>query len=157
VGPIKNPVGDDTGEYAGVNQPDDVWFLAGSSGEKFHRRCAVPAGRDLFLPAINMWYWPAAGPPEPLDRAYGSLVLDGAKLEPDVIATPVPFTVAGARLNGVTSRKAAVPVTVWGLWKLIPGLEVGNHELRITGGDGYGFEVDVTYSLGIVVPPIAYP
>jgi hypothetical protein len=157
VGPLKNPVLDDTGERAAVNQPDDVWFLAGSDGRRVERRCAVPMGRELFLPAFNMWHRHAEEPPESMDRAHGSVVLDGVKHEPEVIATPVPFLVTGAGLNGVTMRKRPTPVTVWGLWTLLPGLELGPHELRVVGGDGYGFEVDVTYRLDVVVPPPAYP
>lgn len=149
AGPLKNPVADETGEHAAVNQPDDVWFLAGSYGEQLQRRCVVPPGRDLFLPAFNMWHAGADGPPPIMERASGTVVVDGTLLEPDVIATPVPFTVAGARLNGVTRSKRAVPTTVWGLWKLIPALAPGEHQVRAAGGDGYGFRVDVTYQLTV--------
>ena len=151
AGPLKNPVADETGEHAAGNQPDDVWFLAGSYGERVERRCAVPAGRDLFLPAFNMWHVGGDGPPPVMERASGTVVLDGQLIEPDVIATPVPFTVAGARLNGVTRTKRAVPTTVWGLWTLIPALSPGQHQLRATGGDGYGFSVDVSYRLLVSV------
>ena len=151
AGPLKNPVADETGEHAAGNQPDDVWFLAGSYGERVERRCAVPAGRDLFLPAFNMWHVGDDGPPPVMERASGTVVLDGQLIEPDVIATPVPFTVAGARLNGVTRTKRAVPTTVWGLWTLIPALSPGQHQLRATGGDGYGFSVDVGYRLLVSV------
>ena len=159
AGPLKNPVADETGEHAAVNQPDDIWFLAGSYGERLERRCVVPAGRDLFLPAFNMWHAGADGPPPVMERASGTVVVDGQLLEPDVIATPVPFTVAGARLNGVTRSKRAIPTTVWGLWKLIPALPPGQHQLRATGGDGYGFSVDVTYRLTVSdeVPASPYP
>jgi hypothetical protein len=158
AGPLANPVEDDTGEHATKNQPDDIWFLAGSSGRRVQRRCVVPAGRDLFLPVINMWTYPAAGPPDVLEDASGHLVLDGATVELDVIATPVPFPVAGARLNGVTGRKRPVPVSVWGLWKRLPALTEGEHELRALGGDGHAFTVDVAYRL-LVAPPatFAYP
>ncbi len=30
----RNPIGDRTGDYAGLNQPDDVWFLAGTFGRR---------------------------------------------------------------------------------------------------------------------------
>jgi hypothetical protein len=159
AGPLKNPVADETGEHAAVNQPDDIWFLAGSYGERVERRCVVPDGRDLFLPAFNMWHAGADGPPPVMERASGTIVLDGKLLEPDVIATPVPFTVAGARLNGVTRSKRAVPTTVWGLWKRIPALAPGQHQLRVTGGDGYGFTVDVSYRLTVSegIPAATYP
>ena len=158
VGPVKNPLEDDTGEYAAVNQPDDVWFLAGSYGRKpMERRCYVPLGRELFLPAFNMWYFPADGPPPVAERAFGSIVLDGEKLDVDVIGTPVPFIVQGARLNGVTQRKSPLPGVVWGLWKLIPPLAPGEHELHVVGGDGHGFVVDVRYRLGVAPSLPNYP
>ena len=154
AGPLKNPVADETGEHAGHGQPEDVWFLAGSYGEKLSRRATLPVGRELFVPVFTMWEWPATGPQEPVEQAFGSLVVDGAVVEPDLVTTPVPFTVAGARLNGVTRTTKPVPVTVWGLWKLLPPLEPGGHELQIAGGDGHGFQVDVSYQLQ-VVPPVA--
>jgi hypothetical protein len=147
--PLKNPIADTTGADAGHNQPDDVWFLAGSYGEAVERQCTVPAGRPLFVPVFNIWFSHAAGPPEPAERAVGSLQIDGSGVEPDVIATPVPFIVAGARLNGVTRTRKPVPLTVWGLWKHLSAPPPGQHELRIRGGDGYGFALDVTYRLTV--------
>jgi hypothetical protein len=73
--------------------------------------------------------------------------VDGVSLELDEIGTPVPFTVAGARLDGVTGRKRPVPVTVWGRWKLVPALAPGLHHLHATGTDGEGFTVDISYRL----------
>ena len=106
---------------------------------------------------VNMWYFPADGPPLPLTGISGSVAVDGVSLEPDVIATPVPFTVAGARLNGVTQRRKPIPVTVWGLWKLVPALPVGEHVVRAVGGDGQSFVVDVTYRLVVGGTAPAYP
>ncbi|MGY1813628.1 hypothetical protein [Blastococcus sp. SYSU D00820] len=147
AGPLKNPVEDEDGRFAAENQPEDVWFLAGSSGRPRARDCVVPAGRPLFLPAVNMWEWPAEGPPPVLEEAYGSVLLDGVPQQLQEIGTPVPFVVTGARLNGVTGRKRPMPTTVWGLWALIAAPAQGAHEVRIQGGDGFGFEVDVTYRL----------
>jgi hypothetical protein len=157
AGPVKDPIDDDTGEYAANNQPDDVWFLAGTYGKTMTRSCAVPADRDLFLPVFNMWTSPADGPPEAVDGVSASLVVDGVPLQPDLIATPQPFTVAGARLNGVTGRKSPQPVTVWGLWKLIPALAPGEHELRAVGGVGSAFVVDIRYRLVVGATVPAYP
>jgi hypothetical protein len=153
-GPLANPVEDETGKFGAENQPDDVWFLAGTSGKRMSRNLVVPPGRDLFLPAFNIWFYPADGPPEDipglpeaLASASGSLTVDGVSLDLDVISTPLPFVVAGARLNGVTGRKKPVPATVWGLWKRVPALEPGEHHLRAVGTDGGDFSVDVTYRL----------
>jgi hypothetical protein len=145
--PLKNPIADTTGADAGHNQPDDVWFLAGSYGEEVRRRVVVPAGRELFLPVINLWFWPTDSAPEPIEDAVGSLLVNGVGVEPDVISTPVPFVVAGARLNGVTRSTKPIPTTVWGLWKHLAAPAPGRHELRIRGGVGPGFAVDVSYEL----------
>ncbi|TYP87475.1 hypothetical protein [Blastococcus xanthinilyticus] len=149
AGPLKNPLDDATGEHAAVNQPDDVWFLAGSYGKRVLRRCFVPAGRELFLPAFNMWEYPSTGPAPVVEDAWGSLTVDGRQWELATIGTPEPFVVAGARLNGVTSRKTPTPTTVWGLWALIGPLSPGPHEVHAAGGDGHGFEVDVTYQITV--------
>jgi hypothetical protein len=144
---LHDPVADETGEDAAANQPDDVWFLAGSYGEVLERRCTVPAGRALFVPVFTLWSSPTDGPPESVDGAHGSLVVDGVSVAPETIATPVPVTVTGARSNGVTRTRKPTPMTVWGLWKLLPPLAPGAHELNLVGSDGHGFVVDVRYHL----------
>lgn len=146
---LKDPIDDPTGELQQRNQPEDVWFLAGTSGRRAERSCAVPPGRDLFIPLFNMWVFPATGPQEPAEWAEGHLTVDADLVPHDVITTPIPFLVAGRSLNPVTGSKRPVPTTVWGLWKLIPALAPGQHVVRAVGGDGYGFEVDVTYHLTV--------
>jgi hypothetical protein len=144
-----NPIADLTGACAaGGGQPDDVWFLAGSYGERVSRRCAVPAGRPLFLPVINMWQW-GEGPPPALSSPHARLELDGAEQPLRTAETPVPFSVSGAPQNGVTGRSRARAMTVWGIWASLPGLEPGEHHLHAVGGDGEDFVVDVTYVLGV--------
>jgi hypothetical protein len=163
-GPVKNPIEDATGEHAAENQPDDVWFLAGTYGKRHERKCFVPAGRDLFLPVLNMWFYPVDGAPEAeelaLVREHGSasLSIDGAVQELDEIVTPVPFVVAGARLNGVTNSRKPTPTTVWGLWKRVPALPPGEHTLWAVGAFDGGFTVDVTYRLLVApAPAVSYP
>ncbi len=157
AGLMSNPLEDETGRYAGDNQPEDVWFLAGTYGRKPIRRgCTVPVGRDLFLPVVNTWDVGNGGPPPVLEDAVASLTVDGSPLVPDEIATPIPFTVAGARLNGVTGRKSPLAVTVWGLWKRIPALGPGEHEVHAVGGDGAGFVVDVHYRLAVAAGAGSY-
>ena len=49
-----NPVVDQTGKNANVNQPADVWYLAGKFGDENknfpQRQCTVPAGRAILFP-----------------------------------------------------------------------------------------------------------
>jgi hypothetical protein len=145
----RNPIGDLTGEYAGLNQPDDVWFLAGTFGGRAERRCAVPYGRRIFVPAFNIWEYPASGPPEYVQDGFGSIEVDGAEVPVQPIETPVPFDVAGVRGNPVTSTTRPIPVVVSGLWGLIDPLAPGGHTLELRGGFGRTFEVCVTYHLTV--------
>ena len=148
----KDPVADATGVDAAANQPSDVFFLAGSYGERLVRRCVVPAGRDLFLPAFCHVERSAGRPPEPLDGAHGALSVDGMPVEPDWIATSAPFLVSGVRLNLITGRTRPVLMTTWGWWKQVPALAPGKHEVHVVGGDGHGLTVDVRYHLLVPAP-----
>jgi hypothetical protein len=46
----QNPITDTTGENASYNQPDHVWFLAGTFGGMAERSCEIPTGRAIFFP-----------------------------------------------------------------------------------------------------------
>jgi hypothetical protein len=150
VGPLRNPVSDESGIYSDIHQPDDVWFLAGTFGDEAQRSSTIPAGRPLFFPAFNMWHVDAEGPPPHLSRAWGTATVDGSAVELNTIATPIPFPVAGARLNPVTRSNKPVAMTVWGLWKRLDPLPAGTHTVQFSGGDGYGFSVTVSYHLTVL-------
>lgn len=149
VGSVHNPIADTTGQDAGLNQPDDVFFLAGNFGGSTTRSITAPAGVPLFLPAVNVWFFPADGPPDPMPTAFGEVVLDGVSLGADQVSTPEPFLVTGPRLNPVTGTRKAIPVVVTGWWKRVDPPEPGPHKLRVRGGDGHGFVVDLTVHLQI--------
>lgn len=149
AGPMNNPVQDATGKDGGVNQPGDVWFLAGTFGGDVERHVAVPSGRPLFFPAFNMWTIPADGPPEALGQAFGEVWVNGEQQAVRVIATPVPFHVTGARLNPVTGTRKPVPATVWGLWAHLEPPAPGAHSVFFRGGDGFGFTVSAKYHLTV--------
>ncbi len=49
-----SPVSDTTGALCAARQEGDVWFLASSDGTApVSRRCAIPAGKALFVPIVN--------------------------------------------------------------------------------------------------------
>jgi hypothetical protein len=49
-----SPVSDTTGALCAAKQEGDVWFLATSDGTgPVERRCAIPAGKTLFVPLAN--------------------------------------------------------------------------------------------------------
>jgi len=144
-----NPLIDETGQHAGQGQPDDVWFLAGCFGGSVNRSCKIPHGRPIFLPAFNMWTFGADGPPEPVEDAFGYIKVNGKELSTDLIATPKPFNVVGAKGNPVTGNSRKYSAVVYGLWKRLEPLSPGSHEICFGGGDGHGFEVDATYRVTI--------
>jgi hypothetical protein len=138
-----SPISDPDGQHAAVNQPDDVWFLAGTSGGSADRRAAVPVDRPLFFPLFNMW-----GRVEAADvvcpEATGEAQLNGEKLptwtvhNTDQVKIPV---VAGKRFPRVKVR-------MWGLWSYHPGLAAGGHLLEFQGAvRPGGFWVAVRYNL----------
>jgi hypothetical protein len=146
----KNPIADKTGKHSAINQPEDVFFLAGTFGGLAHRRCIVPAGTLVFFPVMNMWRWPASGPPPRLPQAYGQLTVDGEPTKLETIETPEPFEVTGAELNPVTRASTPIPVTIWGLWGRLDSLSPGDHLVQFEGGDGHGFTVGATYEITVV-------
>ncbi len=49
-----SPLTDLTGQYSESRQSDDaVWFLAGTSGGKAERTCAIPKNKAIFFPILN--------------------------------------------------------------------------------------------------------
>ncbi len=161
IGVDESPIADTTGAHAGLRQPDDVWFLAGTFGGTVERHCTIPAGRRIFLPAFNMWQYPAhRAEPIDLPHAYGELSVDGTPVPLDTVTTGAPFTVSGVRNNPVTGGTRTVTATVWGMWKLLDGLPPGDHTIVISGGDGEGFDIAATYQIvavpGAAVAPIRH-
>src|SRR4051812_10445570 len=50
-----NPVTDKTGAECARDQPADAWFLAGTLGGTFTRTCAIPPGRTVVAPLVNLF------------------------------------------------------------------------------------------------------
>lgn len=138
-----SPIADPDGQYAEINQPDDVWFLAGTYGGEAGRSCTLPAERPLFFPLFNIW-----GRVEAADvvcpEASGAAELDGAKLPTWTVHNeePVKIPVVAGR------RFPRVKVRMWGLWSYHPGLPAGGHLLEFRGSvRPGGFGVAVRYDL----------
>lgn len=53
----RNPINDQSGNFANVNQRRDVWFLAGKPADQEPyvplRRCNIPSGNAVLIPIIN--------------------------------------------------------------------------------------------------------
>ncbi len=56
-----NPVIDETGAYCDAGQRGSYWFLAGNSGGRTTRSCAVPQGVKLVVPVIITFCYPEEG------------------------------------------------------------------------------------------------
>jgi hypothetical protein len=144
-----SPIADRTGEWAAANQPDDVWFLAGTFGGPAQRKCTIPAGVPLFFPVFNMWRWPALSTPV-VKSASGSLWVNGERTEVDAIGTPQAFEVDGVARNPVTGSTGFRKVSVWGLWRRLDPLPPGEHMVQFDGTDGHRFFVGpVTYLITV--------
>jgi hypothetical protein len=139
-----NPVADDDGRDCGRNQPEDVWFLAGTFGGHAERMCTVPAGRPIALPVVNM-----LGGAEDcgafMAYAEGTMKLDGAEVDMDRYAY-TNVTVTASAGNPLTTEGGTFPSGACGLWAQLPPLEPGEHSLRLAGSSG-DFSVSVVYSL----------
>lgn len=54
----KNPVMDETGNYSSINQPENVYFLAGVFAEEENtkcvkRKCNIPSNLSILIPVAN--------------------------------------------------------------------------------------------------------
>ncbi|MFE9168651.1 hypothetical protein ACFYNZ_03835 [Streptomyces kebangsaanensis] len=135
-----SPVLDETGEFADWQQPEDVWFLAGTYGGRVERRCSVPHGRPIFFPVFNTQR-PAllSTRPAVMNVAEAKAFLNGAALPLHEYTSP-PFR------TGMTRRVA------WGLWSALAPLAQGQYVLEVKASTGGGFWVDTTYHLDVTSP-----
>jgi len=144
----RNPITDETGDYASAEQPDDIWFLAGCFGGTVNRTCTIPANKKIFFPVFNIWMDEGYQSPD-LSNVFGYLKIDGKEVELDSVYTQKPFIVKGVWGNPVTESVFGKNLYVGGLWKLIDPLAPGNHEIYFRSGDGDGFNLEITYNITV--------
>jgi hypothetical protein len=151
----EDSVTDPDGARCMQDQPDHVTFLAGTYGGDARRRCSIPAERPVFFPVLNRTC-PATraardkAVEECADGLRGQarmkVTLDGRAITPRWVASPV-FDLdpdPGAAVAGDAGERLAC-----GYHVLIPALDPGQHELRFSGRDATGFELDVRYELRV--------
>lgn len=56
-----NPIVDETGQFCGVGQRGNYWYLAGAFGGETTRSCTVPKGVKLLVPVIVTFCYPEEG------------------------------------------------------------------------------------------------
>jgi hypothetical protein len=128
------------------NQPQDVWFLAGTFGTQAKRTCSVPEGVPLAFPLVNL----IGGPADCTDfmsEAKGSAVLDGEPVNSEDIRGET-ITVRGVADNPVTGTDGRFRTTGCGLWVQLSPLQPGKHTLTIRG-QSEDFALGVDYSLTV--------
>jgi hypothetical protein len=141
-----NAVTDPDGSACGRNQPQDVWFLAGTFGGQAERACEVPGGRPVVVPVVNLV---GDGPScaDFMRAAWGTVLLDGEEVEQETYEGD-EITVEGVGGNPVTGEEGSFTATGCGLWVRLPSLDPGKHTLRVRGGSD-DFAVGVDYALTV--------
>jgi len=165
-----NPNLDPTGANCGQGQSGPVWFLAGTFGDSPTRTCAVPTGKALFFPVLNIAFGAGVFDCEPtvpgvpcnVDtlRAAAAAAMDNPLL--------LEVSIDGAPLQNLSAYRAQSPVfsltfpddAVFGLptgtftpqvadgyWVLLAPLSKGAHIIHSKGIANNGFVAEVTTNL----------
>jgi hypothetical protein len=167
----RNPILDKTGEFAGQGQEGPVWFLAGNVGGKSTRKCAIPAGKPVFFPVVNISEDEAPDKADEkkqravakaeMDRAEGlEASLDGKRISgldrfrvaSAVFTFTAPDKAADAPFgaDGSIGKRTAVSD---GYWIMLKPLSEGKHTLHFKGKrtdkGTVLFDLDVTYELTV--------
>jgi hypothetical protein len=178
--PATNPGTDTIGNYAGLNQAGDTWFLAGAFGgvpQPVTRTVTIPADKQLFFPAVNVgWFMGPIG--HPLGDIYTeeemrsglfdavngfigkvSCTLDGVDVPLHRTQSPA-FTLTlysddnifgGPDYPYYAPAGYFYPTVSDGFWALLDPLSVGNHTIHFTATDGW--TQDVTYNITVTPLP----
>lgn len=149
-----NPVLDDTGKNAYVNQNESVWFLAGTFGEnKVPRRvCTIPSGKPVLFPVINYEMNPLEKPElkneEELvrhvredidDIVIKDALADGNKVPIyRVRSDPILFPLTINNDNSLGIAGGTTQATSDGYWVFLKPLPSGNHNVYFHGSCGAG-------------------
>ncbi|MFB7377292.1 signal protein [Kitasatospora purpeofusca] len=149
----RSPVLDRSGRWCAQRQPEDIWYLAGTTGgEAVERTCTVPVGLPVLFPLVTRT-GEAADCTTFMDRAMGSAVLDGVPLAVE------PLGATRIKLSGVAGNAfgdfAAHGNNTWscGLWVRMDPLTPGSHELTVRGAaSDPAVTVGVDYHLLAAVP-----
>ena len=158
-----SPLLDHTGQRCTLGQRGPLWFLAGNSGGRTVRDCALPARARVLIPLHNAICVPGADETEQqcLEKAVADWLsftaaeatLDGVPQEL-IEQPPVPgesvFTFAIPR-NGVFGFKPGLyrATIAAGRWAIVDLPGPGVHTLRARARNTAGVVHDVTYRLVI--------
>jgi hypothetical protein len=140
-----SPVRNSTGEFCGVNQKGNVWFLAGGYGtSKIKRHCIIPYGKHIFFPIINMAYWPEQNVSKTCDEVKQEAALNNGELY-FVYAELDAQSIPNVRNNRIKSKECfdlhallaktqatekVYPSATDGYWLMLRPLAKGVHTLK---------------------------
>jgi hypothetical protein len=143
----ENPLLDETGESADVDQAGPVWFLAGNFGGATERTITVPVGKALFFPIINAAWW------APEDLEFAADVAESLGLDPDDLTdeellrllasfsidsvTELSLSVNGVAMKDLTRYRAESPAFLIEDADLLEDFGYPPLDSRLAVADGY--------------------
>lgn len=161
-----NPILDETGKFAGINQNGPVWFLAGTIGDEkkvAHRTCCIPREKAILFPVINYVYTH-----EPIFKTDAELVEYVAKDIDDIVikqavvdgilvpifrvhAEPHPFFLKVAEENKLNIPIGVNKAAADGYWVFLKPLSQGGHEIYFHGACSGGIRnATANYKLTVI-------
>ena len=150
-----DPTADETGARCGQGQRGGVWFLTGSTGKTIDRRCTIPAGTALVIPAVNSLAQSKPGVPSQcvplraMARNFDNSVrkmhfkIDGVDHTRQAVHAVLTdcFTLQDNQRGWLGTAAAS------GRWVFLDPLPPGEHTLEFGGEFSDGFRQDIHYRL----------
>jgi len=171
------PTNDASGSNAAMGQSGPVYFLVGTSGGSANRTVTIPKSKGILFPIItylNDYPCPDANFQPRQDQTLEEFLKEGAKTTIDMVSN-LYVTLDGKPITNVYNYRVATNLfyftgnpdlascidpcitglkqeaTSDGYWIMLKPLSKGKHILHFQGGiPGYGFEVDVNYTIFIL-------
>lgn len=145
----RNPINDENGKYCATSQNDqNVWFLSGSGGGKVVRDCAIPSGKAIFSPILDVECSFAESPTDKTEAdlrkcahadqdtvSHLALKIDGVDIQ-----NLTAYRVDSALFNFTTPQNglfdlhsATTQAVSDGFFFMVKPLSNGSHEIHFSG------------------------
>ena len=162
-----NPLLDETGKYASIDQDGPVWFLAGTAGENkvIQRICKIPSEKSILFPVINYEMNTIEKPElkreselirhvieDVNDIIIKSAIIDGISVPIYRIRSDPPiFPLTINSDNGFGIQGGCTNATADGYWVFLKSLPQGEHNIYFHGSCSSGIRnVTASYRIRIV-------
>jgi hypothetical protein len=149
-----NPILDDDGRNASINQSGPVWFLGGTFGEnrKPNRICTVPLGKAILFPVINyemnaLEDPTLTNPIQLMKHVYGDVddiitrevTVDGKQVEAYRVKSDPPiFELDIGKNNCLEISPGITNAASDGYWVFLKHLNPGMHQIYFHGSCSSG-------------------